>query len=85
MYDHGHQGSVVMLSNFAQLISALSLLLAANVSPSSWTRPLAGAVGAKCTSASHQQGASWQGKPTTRIVVVRQSTAPELQILSYGP
>jgi hypothetical protein len=74
-----------MLSNFAQLLSALSLLLAANLSPSSWTRPLAGEVEAKCTSASHQHGANWQGKPATRIVIVRPSTAPELQILSYGP
>jgi hypothetical protein len=74
-----------MLSNVALLLSALSLLLAANVSPSSWTRPLTGEVEANCTSASHRHGAIWQGKPTTRIVVVRRSTAPELQILSYGP
>lgn len=74
-----------MLSNFAQLISALSLLLAANVAPSSWIRPLTGEVEANCTAASHRHGAGSQGKPTTRIVVVRQSMAPELQILSYGP
>ena len=77
-----------MLTNFAQLISALSLLLAANMAPSSWTRPLAGDVEANCTAASHRHGASQQGKPTKptkRIVVVRQSTSPELQILSYGP
>ncbi|MCF2515246.1 hypothetical protein LVY65_09250 [Sphingomonas sp. G124] len=74
-----------MLSNFAQLISALTLLLAAHASPSSWTRPLAGEVEAKCTAASHQQGASWQGKPATRLVIVQRSTSSELQILSYGP
>ena len=74
-----------MLTNFAQLISALSLLLAANIAPSSWPRPLAAEVVANCTAASHRHGASLQGKPTKRIVVVRQSASPELQILSYGP
>lgn len=74
-----------MLSNIAQLLPALTLLLAAQALPAPWTRPVAGEVGAKCTANSHHHRAGWQGEPATRIVVIRKSTPSELQILSYGP
>lgn len=75
-----------MFTNATQLISALALLMTAQLSDVAWPR-LTGFANAeaKCTSSAHRHLVVRKVKAVERMDVARPARAGDVQILSFGP
>lgn len=75
-----------MFTNATQLISALALLMAAQLSDVAWPRftEFANAE-TKCTSSAHRHLVVRRVKPAEPTDVVRPARGGDVQILSFGP
>jgi hypothetical protein len=86
MYNFTPSRTIDMFTNAPQLISALALLMAAQLSDVAWPRltEIASAE-AKCTSSAHRHLVVRKVNPAARKDVARPARGGDVQILSFGP